>query len=71
MIAWSGAVARWVGWLGIVAGILGFLGMLARLFNVAITPLSSLPIVALTVFSFHPDPRRPAASAGDAGGGGP
>ena len=29
LIAWSGAVARWVGWLGIVGGILGFVGLLA------------------------------------------
>ncbi len=34
LIAWSGAVARWVGWLGVVAGVLGFLGVLAGLFNV-------------------------------------
>ena len=34
LIAWSGAVARWLGWLGVVASVLGFLGVLAGLFNV-------------------------------------
>ncbi len=36
LIAWSGAVARWLGWLGVVAGVLGFLGVLAVLFNVVV-----------------------------------
>ncbi len=39
LIAWSGAVARWLGWLGIVAGVMGFLGVLAVTFNVVVGPL--------------------------------
>ncbi len=34
LIAWSGAVARWIGWLGVVGGILGFFGLLAALLDV-------------------------------------
>ncbi len=36
LIAWSGAVARWLGWVGVVAGVLGFLGVLAVIFNVVV-----------------------------------
>lgn len=34
LIAWSGAVARWLGWYGAVAGALGFAVVLAALFDV-------------------------------------
>ena len=39
LIAWSGAVARWLGWFGVVAGVLGFLGVLAVLFSLGVSEL--------------------------------
>lgn len=54
LIAWSGAVARWVGWAAIVGGTLGFLSMLAAVFGIDVGGLGSilLPIVAITTFGF-------------------
>ncbi len=50
LIAWSGAVARWLGWLGVVSGILGFLVLLAKLFDVVVGAPSMLMILAEYVF---------------------
>ena len=48
LIAWSGAVARWVGWLGVAGGIPGSLGLLAGLFKVDLgRPTSILIEIAL------------------------
>lgn len=54
LIAWSGAVARWVGWLGILGGIVGFLGLLAALFHVVVgDPASTLVLTAvMSTFGF-------------------
>ena len=51
LIAWSGAVARWLGWLGIVAGVMGFLGVLAVTFNVVVGPLMFMSGILL-MFGF-------------------
>ncbi len=51
LIAWSGAVARWLGWLGIVAGVLGFLGVLAGLFDVVAGSLMFMPGI-FSMFGF-------------------
>ena len=50
LIAWSGAVARWVGWLGVVAGVLGFLGVLAGLFKVGEGGLMMMGIFSMFGF---------------------
>ena len=52
LIAWSGAVARWVGWLGVVGASLGFLGVLAGLFDVLVGGPASIPIAVLMMFVF-------------------
>ena len=46
LIAWSGAVSRWVGGLGVVTGILGFFGGLVVLYQVALGGLASLMGIA-------------------------
>ena len=51
LIAWSGAVARWLGWLGVVAGVLGFLGVLAAIFNVVVGRLMFMSVIFL-MFGF-------------------
>ncbi len=51
LIAWSGAVARWLGWLGVVAGVLGFLGVLAVIFKVGVGRLMFMPGIFL-MFGF-------------------
>ena len=50
LIAWSGAVARWLGWLGVVSGIVGFLVLLAKLFDVVVGAPFMLMILAEYVF---------------------
>ena len=52
LIAWSGAVARWVGFLGVVVGILGFLGVLAGLFNVYVGGPAAMLSVIFLMFGF-------------------
>ncbi len=54
LIAWSGAVARWIGWLGVVGGILGFFGLLAALLDVVGGGRGSILVWAtfLTAFGF-------------------
>ena len=51
LIAWSGAVARWLGWLGAVSGGLGFFGVLASLFDVVVGRLMFMSIIFL-MFGF-------------------
>ena len=46
LIAWSGAVARWVGWLGVVSGILGFFAGWVMLYQVAVGSLAILMGIA-------------------------
>ena len=53
LIAWSGAVARWVGWLGVVSGTLGFLGAMAALFDVVGGAAAVLiPVAVFSMFVF-------------------
>ncbi len=54
LIAWSGAVARWIGWLGVVGGMVGFLSTVAGLFDVDMAGLTSvlLMIALLSAFGF-------------------
>ncbi len=54
LIAWSGAVARWIGWLGVVGGILGFFGLLAALMDVVGGGRGSILVwtTFLTAFGF-------------------
>ncbi len=51
LIAWSGAVVRWLGWLGAVSGVLGFFGVLASLFDVVVGRLMFMSII-FSMFGF-------------------
>lgn len=52
LIAWSGAVARWMGWLGIGSGLLGFLSLMGGLFNFVAVDRDSILVLLTFLSSF-------------------
>ena len=46
LIAWSGAVSRWIGWIGVVSGILGFFGGVVMLYQIAMGGLANFMGIA-------------------------
>lgn len=52
LIAWSGAVPRWIGWLGVVGGIVGFLSNVPGLLDVDIGGLTSILFMSAVLSAF-------------------